>query len=360
MESQIFTGNTGRLQKYIGIIQPVKALVEGMTAAEKKANPQKLKHNEQLDKEATAMLANTRLLEKFGGATNAYSHTTAGALSNASHSWDLVIEKLGKVFLPIVAEGAQDLSKLALAVEKGDGVWGELGGTLRTVGQDAKSVWQFFEHDKFALTGLETILASLAGLWAANKVRSFASALGLLGVEGEAGAAGLSSLVPEMAAVALGAAGLVGAAKGIHALVEAVSPGYLKEHSLHEVHGALAGAGKGTEYVKNQDGHYEIKPKRGFAHTQGGGKPAPLPHTGSHAGQVHVYDRANGKWVWVHPGETLPGPTAKGASETHVHLHLDGKEIAHSTAKHIATDPAVARHVTEGVHKYALRRQARS
>lgn len=137
--ARLQTGQVGRLGKLIGVIQPVTKHVGALAAAHRldvywlqeqakalgKAgpewlkqqmlyagiNPQALRHAQLLDKQATATAANTALMKKFGGATDAYGKTAAGALSNADNSLHMLEESLGKKLLPALGDTAKWVQK---------------------------------------------------------------------------------------------------------------------------------------------------------------------------------------------------------------------------------------------------------
>lgn len=132
MLGQALTGNVGRLQKYLGIIQPIKTAEFALTqahgfnlvalTAQSKAlgklgplwlkqqeilhnlTPAETQHAQLLDRQATALKVLGVIQDKYGGSTAAFSRTTAGAISNAKNAIDLAIEKLGAGALPIVAK----------------------------------------------------------------------------------------------------------------------------------------------------------------------------------------------------------------------------------------------------------------
>ena len=106
------TGSTGRLAKYLGIIQPVTrymtALKEQEYASGKRveATDAEKKHAELLDKEATRREVLGRIEAKYAGAQQRYAKTAAGAWSNLKNSISLLEDKIGKALLP-------DLTKVA-------------------------------------------------------------------------------------------------------------------------------------------------------------------------------------------------------------------------------------------------------
>lgn len=173
--AQIQTGNVGRLQRYLGIVTPVKYHVQSLTALQKKLNPELLKHAQVLDKQATAAKANAIIQRKFGGAAGAYSHTTAGAIENAKHTIDLVSERIGKVFLPYVAKAAQWAAKMAERVladwpkisATAKIVFGDVKNVLGTVVKVIKGVVEWSSRHKTITQILAVVVISLAGgLWA--------------------------------------------------------------------------------------------------------------------------------------------------------------------------------------------------
>jgi hypothetical protein len=139
-------GATGRLQQYLGVIQPVTSHVQALKDQVKNQNLEqtravqlwKLSHphmkllaqqtaqinqqalrNAQLqDKQATANMVNQRILQNLGGATTAYSHTTQGALSDAKNGYEALKAQLGSAFLPTVKSVAGVMGDVAGAMEK--------------------------------------------------------------------------------------------------------------------------------------------------------------------------------------------------------------------------------------------------
>lgn len=146
MVGQVLTGNTGRLQKYLGIIQPVKtaefalaqahgfnlvklqeeSLAYGKLGASwlkgqevlHNLTPAMMQHAQLLDKQATAQKALAIIQDKYGGNAAAFSRTTSGAISNAENQLDIAIEKIGQDLLPIVASMARGFVSIAQSVSK--------------------------------------------------------------------------------------------------------------------------------------------------------------------------------------------------------------------------------------------------
>jgi hypothetical protein len=112
------TGQARGLSKYIGIVIPVTDHVRALTSLQKKLHPELLRQAQLLDKQSTAAEVNARIMKVLGGATSAYGKTAAGSLSNASNSFELMKEQLGRAFLPIVTKVGQELAKLAGWMER--------------------------------------------------------------------------------------------------------------------------------------------------------------------------------------------------------------------------------------------------
>ena len=131
MVQMALAGTTGRLQRYLGIIQPVKTAEYALTQAHglqgaalmaaSKAmgsaggawlkaqevlhgiTPAEQQHAQLLDRQATATMVLQRIQEKFGSATQRYSNTAAGALSNLRNSFEGVARTVGMALLPIIS-----------------------------------------------------------------------------------------------------------------------------------------------------------------------------------------------------------------------------------------------------------------
>jgi hypothetical protein len=133
MEQMGVTGSTGRLQKYLGIIQPVKTAVNAMSEAEKKANKPKLEAAELADKQATARKVQGLIEQKYGGATAAYNKTAAASLSNFKNSVKGLEDTIGKGLLPVAAKFLGFLLKSATFVGHSKVAMVLLGGALGTL-----------------------------------------------------------------------------------------------------------------------------------------------------------------------------------------------------------------------------------
>lgn len=125
MVERIQVGQVGRLQRLTGIIIPARKSTQALTAsytAQQQAIRDATKGDAVLrdsqlatlkqqyevatrraqtqDKETTAAAANAAIMKKYGDATDRYSHTTAGSLSNARNSFHLLAVKVGNDLLP--------------------------------------------------------------------------------------------------------------------------------------------------------------------------------------------------------------------------------------------------------------------
>src|ERR1700727_3717111 len=202
MVAQIQTGNTGRLQKYLGIIQPVTSHVDALKKATKagneatkeqiqlyklahpgvtvlgsalkEVNKKTLEHAKLLDKEATAQKAQEVIAKKYGTTVTTYNKTAAGAISNANNAFKDATEELGQKLLPAVTTVAKGFGSLVTEIAHGEGIWKTLGHDLGDVADDGKEVWQFFEKNKWALKGLEAVLVAGGTLAAFEKFSKIA------------------------------------------------------------------------------------------------------------------------------------------------------------------------------------------
>jgi hypothetical protein len=236
---RIETGQVGRLQKYLGIIQPVKYYVDQLTASEKKRFPEKLKEAELLDKEATAREANRRILERYGGAVNAYNKSTAGSISNANNAFKEATEQLGEKLLPAETAVAKEFTKLIREISKGEGVWKTVGHDISEVWKDLEGVYHFLEQHKdlakllgygAALGAGTKLLPKVPGVSLSSKLLKVATSGPAEGAEGAAAAeAGGLTLGASLATV--GGSYLLlhevvkGTEKGVHGLTLASGGG---------------------------------------------------------------------------------------------------------------------------------------
>jgi hypothetical protein len=172
------TGSTGRLQKYLGIIMPVKTAVEAMSEAEKKANPLKLKAAELADKQATARKVQGIIEQKYGGATAAYNKTAAGQMSNLKNTVGLLEDKIGKALLPVLAKAATFFSKVATGVMKD---WPHIDAVIKPIfkgiASGIKTVAGWVSHSKVALAALGVTLGGFIAILAIYKVVTLVSAV---------------------------------------------------------------------------------------------------------------------------------------------------------------------------------------
>jgi TP901 family phage tail tape measure protein len=177
------------------------------------------------------------------------------------------------------------------------------------------------------------------------------AAAGATEMEGEAAAFSTAGGVLGAAfALGLGAALVVGVPKAIHGLTELLSPGYLKKHSLGEVESLLATGS--THRIPNLGG--------GGKYATAGGVSAydynvTHPKQGE---QEHTYPTTSvtvgGRTYYLHPGEAGPN-----GEKIELHIHLDGKPLAHSVVKHIRDSPVLSKKTAEAVVKTAQNKTAR-
>lgn len=200
-------GQVGRLQRYLGILQPVTYYEKRMGEEERKRYPDKLKEAQRLDKEATGREANRRILERYGGAVAAYNKSTAGSISNANNAFKNVTEQLGQKLLPAETAAAKGFGKLVTEISKGEGVWKTVGKDISTVWHDLEGVYKFLEKHK----SLETLLGYGVAAGVGSKLLSKAPGAGLLskalgGSPAVEGAEGAAASAPTPSGLLLGGA----------------------------------------------------------------------------------------------------------------------------------------------------------
>lgn len=370
MVSQIQTGNTGRLQKYLGIIQPVKYYVEQLTKAEKKRNPEAVKKAELLDKEATAQEGNRRILERYGGAVASYNNTAAGSINNAKNAIELLERNLGRDFLPLITEGAKAISSLLVEIEEGHGVWKTVGEDAGTVAKDLKMVWEWVEKSKTAVDGLVGVLGFLAVAWGVEKIIAFYNAIKSLTLVSTITkmVGGLGPAVARSAEEVGGEAGAFEVAGGV--LGSALAAGL----------GVALAAGIAYELVKNRKEIQEdLEAELGIKELKHKYVNVGPKYTKPQSEYAHKFEVENQRQerrdtayahdpslitpdIWAHLDLIQRHSVETQAKEFHVHftipVELDGKEIASIAGDHAIRDPKVARKFAEGTTKHVLAKKA--
>ena len=185
---------------------------------------------------------------------------------------------LGQDLVPILIEVDQWFVKSIKEIEKGQGTWGALRHDVEGVVSAMKGVVGWLDRLGKAFNipvgqgGLGAALMAFAGIQTikhpgktAGKAATIVKKTGHYLVEHP-------YAIPAAAAVGAGAAIPFGSAAGIRAGAEAISPGYLKEHSLAEMERVLTG-------------RVPVNSGGGGAHAELNGKAAP----------VHVHVNLNGK-----------------------------------------------------------------
>lgn len=354
--AQAQTGATGRLQRYIGVIQPVTYWVDQLTAKEKKLYPERKKQAEALDKKATAETANQKILESFGGATAQFSKTTEGAVSDANNSWKTLTTELGTKLLPTIKTVAMAFTQVVQEIQKGEGIWKTVGHVITVTWEALKETWKWLEKNKGVAKTLGIIIASV---FAVEKVAKFESALrGLNIVKLIAGPAVVAETT--VAGSVLGEAliaGLVGYAaahlaqdliKKIHVSFD---PGkILKGESPFSV-SVSKGASDKQAALEPHNRYEEKLAKENF-----------LKHPYKEAGSQLAGPLGRPDPILEHFHKIMSEPPDKGFGNIrpiHLHLHLDSKEIAHSVGQHALSDPQIARKFAEGTTHYTLKQNAR-
>lgn len=254
-------GATGRLQQYLRVIIPVTSHVRALQTHTKEGNrllkeqaviykathphvkllsvatnqvsEAALAHAKTLDKQATAAMVNARIVKLLGGATEAYSKTTAGQLENFRNQTEILKEKLGDRLLPLVNKVVKAMS----------------------------DVLGFFEHHKTAAKATAIAIGVLAASYVTLRIASAAAAISarmslvktFLGfgptalVAGEEAGASFATGVRASSGRWSAAGGFLGKAFGVaaaaviaqqvdDALINMLPPGSAKKSLQHEMH----------------------------------------------------------------------------------------------------------------------------
>lgn len=197
------SGSTRGLQRYLGIIEPVKTAEFALTQAHglnldamqqqsvalgklgpawlkrqetlHNITPAEMEHAQALDKQATAMKGLSELQSKYGGSTASFSKSTAGSISNAENSLDIAIEKIGKSFLPIVASAARGIASLAELISAH---WTQIKRVISSVVDPLigtiGTLIRFFERNHAAAKAAAVGIGILVGAYAVWKVATTA------------------------------------------------------------------------------------------------------------------------------------------------------------------------------------------
>ena len=404
MVERIQTGQVGRLQKYLGIIVPVKTYVEKLTTFEKKYEPWKKKWAEEEDKKATAMEANRRVLERYGGSMEAYNKTAAGSVSNANNAFKELTEQIGEKLLPVVTAAAKGFSELINEVKAGNGVWGEIGSTIKTVWEGLEGIGSFIGKNKW----LQQLIAVVGGgallAVGAKKVLGLVPGSGLLGkhangvlekatgglIGGERGASPARPLwvrqvggggggggIPALAGDAAAASGDTGLVVGGGSIATAGAIGlgipafmYGGKALSKLIYGSSADPLATPDEGGWLSALFGFTGKaHGFAqntHATGGGRASgSYQHEESVARKIieRGYHAASYKGLTPREIELIEKAFKSAAEHTHrepIKIYLDGKELAKLIGDHAVRHPQVGRKFAEGSTKYALQRNARA
>jgi hypothetical protein len=228
---------------------------------------------------------------------------------------------LGQDLVPALIKADEYFVKSIRDVEHGRGAWGGFRKDIEGVVSAGKGVVGFFDglgkafNIKIGAGGLGAALMAFAGIKtakaASKPIGAAAKAVKAVGKH------------PEAAPFFAGAAIPFASAYGIHAGVEGLSPGYLREHSIGEVNRSFLGG-------QNTGG--------GYGKTRGGGKAAGGGETPSEAALVSTLVAA-----------------MQPMAEAKVPLFLDSVKVAEAQLH----NPRAIRILAEAVAKYAHNTAAR-
>lgn len=187
----------------------------------------------------------------------------------------------------------------------------------------------------------------------------FGAAAGEAGTEASGG---IAALLPEIAALVAAAAALVAAYEAIKKLKEYFSSSNGAAHShaakalkrLHQPSEFQAATGGAKALLS---GHINRAALAGIAP----GSYGEAQYLKEHAGALGKTEARGGGEVSAAASRAIEKRIRERNEriEIHNHIHLDGKEVARSTATHTRNDPTVAKPMAEGLTKYVQHRAAR-
>ena len=154
----------------LGIALPtVKTAEEALVGSTTKVTEAQRLAAKQQDLNATRTEDMRILIRRFGGDTQTYSRTAAGAMTNLANTVEILATNLGKMLLPIVTTVAQAVSKFVRQMMTGKGAGGEFVDVL-------KGLWSTFKDIFNVLKPLWPLLVSITAAWLAYKVVTMAVA----------------------------------------------------------------------------------------------------------------------------------------------------------------------------------------
>jgi TP901 family phage tail tape measure protein len=187
----------------------------------------------------------------------------------------------------------------------------------------------------------------------------FGAAAGEAGTEASGG---IAALLPEIAALVAAAAALVAAYEAIKKLKEYFSSSNGAAHSrgakalkhLHQPSEFQAATGGAKALLS---GHINRAALAGIAP----GSYGEAQYLKEHPGVLGKTEARGGGEVSAAASRAIEKRIRERNEriEIHNHIHLDGKEVARSTATHTRNDPTVAKPMAEGLTKYVQHRAAR-
>ena len=137
MVATAVSGTTGRIAKYLGPIQAVTKYTDDWTSAMKTAYPVQYQQALMQNKLATATEITGLIQAKYGGQMAAYSKTTSGALSNLKDTIDLIMVRMGQMFLPMLKQAALWLLGVANTVKAH---WPQISAIAKSVFGTVKTI----------------------------------------------------------------------------------------------------------------------------------------------------------------------------------------------------------------------------
>jgi hypothetical protein len=122
-------------------IQPVTTAEDKLRDSHVKTTSAMRNRAKEEDKQATRLKALAQLQKSFGGASESYSKTAEGAMSNFKNSLDVLTTRLGAVFLPIITKVFGAMAKFVGQMIEGKGAGGTFVDVLQHIWGVLKIVW---------------------------------------------------------------------------------------------------------------------------------------------------------------------------------------------------------------------------
>jgi hypothetical protein len=159
-------GRTNGLTRMGIFVNQVKTAQNALTASHGKHTQAQKDQAKAQDALATKTQAMTALWQKYGHTTDAYSKTSAGAISNLRATVELLEEKLGRKLLPTITKVVTALSRFVQQMMDGKGTGGQVVDMLKQMWGWLTDLWKIVKDNS---TAFEVLGGVLIGVYATFK-----------------------------------------------------------------------------------------------------------------------------------------------------------------------------------------------